>query len=112
MSAPFFRHANNKRDLQTGIIDPAFASREPATMVSPKPNNRLLGQSVLFELPEQIGDLVVRRGDRIVVIGPIASDERRVRIIRWQDGFVGIVPFRSEERRVGKGWRSRWSPYH
>ena len=23
-----------------------------------------------------------------------------------------VVPFRSEERRVGKECRSRWSPYH
>ena len=27
------------------------------------------------------------------------------------DGFFKI-PFRSEERRVGKECRSRWSPYH
>ena len=27
----------------------------------------------------------------------------------WQDFFV---KFRSEERRVGKEYRSRWSPYH
>ena len=26
-------------------------------------------------------------------------------------GFVGFLP-RSEERRVGKECRSRWSPYH
>ena len=25
---------------------------------------------------------------------------------------VGIILFRSEERRVGKECRSRWSPYH
>src|SRR5260370_9960380 len=27
-------------------------------------------------------------------------------------GVVGIEDFRSEERRVGKEGRSRWSPYH
>ena len=27
-------------------------------------------------------------------------------------GFVGLVHPRSEERRVGKECRSRWSPYH
>ena len=26
--------------------------------------------------------------------------------------FEKLVPFRSEERRVGKECRSRWSPYH
>ena len=31
----------------------------------------------------------------------------------FADGFkVGIVSKRSEERRVGKECRSRWSPYH
>ena len=36
-----------------------------------------------------------------------------------KDGFlggtclhVGCIPTRSEERRVGKECRSRWSPYH
>jgi len=28
------------------------------------------------------------------------------------DGFPRTVPQRSEERRVGKECRSRWSPYH
>jgi len=27
-------------------------------------------------------------------------------------GGMGYVPARSEERRVGKECRSRWSPYH
>ena len=26
--------------------------------------------------------------------------------------IVGVLGFRSEERRVGKECRSRWSPYH
>src|SRR5205807_4310379 len=33
----------------------------------------------------------------------------------WRDlmlGYETILPFRSEERRVGKECRSRWSPYH
>ena len=34
---------------------------------------------------------------------------RRVGIIEL---FTGIVLLRSEERRVGKECRSRWSPYH
>ena len=32
---------------------------------------------------------------------------------RYQDSMIRIVfTFRSEERRVGKECRSRWSPYH
>ena len=29
-----------------------------------------------------------------------------------REGLAGIAPERSEERRVGKECRSRWSPYH
>src|SRR3990167_2909956 len=29
-----------------------------------------------------------------------------------QDGICSRIAFRSEERRVGKEGRSRWSPYH
>ena len=30
-----------------------------------------------------------------------------------RDGqFIGVIGHRSEERRVGKECRSRWSPYH
>jgi len=30
----------------------------------------------------------------------------------WLNVIVSDEPFRSEERRVGKECRSRWSPYH
>ena len=30
----------------------------------------------------------------------------------WKKGFVEVNLCRSEERRVGKECRSRWSPYH
>src|SRR6516165_3218523 len=37
-----------------------------------------------------------------------------VRVWRTQDSTIGLAPgqSRSEERRVGKECRSRWSPYH
>ena len=34
-----------------------------------------------------------------------------IKFFRFQLGVAGI-PDRSEERRVGKECRSRWSPYH
>ena len=45
--------------------------------------------------------------------GRIPSDES-IRVIREYFGadFEGVVFDRSEERRVGKECRSRWSPYH
>src|SRR2546429_7612375 len=32
--------------------------------------------------------------------------------LAWRDGLLADVRHRSEERRVGKECRSRWSPYH
>src|SRR3712207_7649796 len=45
------------------------------------------------------------------------SSEPRARTVRRARGFIpsaspSIVYVRSEERRVGKECRSRWSPYH
>ena len=49
----------------------------------------------------------------------IAYDIRQGIIYQWKKYamllivyIVCIVSFRSEERRVGKECRSRWSPYH
>ena len=46
--------------------------------------------------------LAVVIGGMVLLGGPAAS---RVRSFTWKDR-------RSEERRVGKECRSRWSPYH
>jgi len=42
-------------------------------------------------------------------IGPVAAD-----LLRFSDsqGAAQVISVRSEERRVGKECRSRWSPYH
>src|SRR5271165_5801850 len=44
--------------------------------------------------------------------GPSREAPRRGQ--RWPrpPQIVGLLPHRSEERRVGKECRSRWSPYH
>ena len=36
----------------------------------------------------------------------------RIKEIEQRERIVLKFPFRSEERRVGKECRSRWSPYH
>src|SRR5256885_6381683 len=41
-----------------------------------------------------------------------AADRRWLVIERTQDVEAGVDDVRSEERRVGKEGRSRWSPYH
>ena len=58
------------------------------------------------------GDQVAIAGDGQVTMGEntvFKSSAKKVR--RLYEGRV-IAGFRSEERRVGKECRSRWSPYH
>src|SRR5256885_9030207 len=63
--------------------------------------------------------LALRQVDRYIGVGPSPDHERRVRapaqdvgLIQAEAGGVCHGAVRSEERRVGKEGRSRWSPYH
>ena len=42
----------------------------------------------------------------------LAVNRRYKRDGEQEADFISCVTFRSEERRVGKECRSRWSPYH
>ena len=44
-------------------------------------------------------------------IGGFGADTTPELLTRWIEAAV-FSPLRSEERRVGKECRSRWSPYH
>ena len=91
---------------------------------------RVEGQSMAPTLEDQdrliVNKLVYRigeprRGDIVMLYYPLNPEKSFVKRViaeegdqvRIQDGrvYVNDVP-RSEERRVGKECRSRWSPYH
>ena len=60
----------------------------------------------------RVSELYSKKGRRLRYIGlpsPKLND-----IIEWREfiGEIFAVERRSEERRVGKECRSRWSPYH
>ena len=53
-------------------------------------------------------NLQVKQGEILAMLGPNGAGKTSLISI-----ICGIVkPSRSEERRVGKECRSRWSPYH
>ena len=47
----------------------------------------------------------------ILPLGAIAQ-EVKIAFVKTQEVFMAMPEVRSEERRVGKECRSRWSPYH
>src|SRR3712207_8301582 len=69
-----------------------------------------LGAAALQERRE---DVVGRRPEvRPHVRGGRTRELRGVRLDLVLGVAPGVVGVRSEERRGGKEWRSRWSPYH
>src|SRR5436309_2566404 len=47
-----------------------------------------------------------------ICVYPLANSMAQLQRLRWQIGGAGALLLRSEERRVGKECRSRWSPYY
>src|SRR2546430_14324443 len=104
-------------------------------MIRRPPRSTLFPYTTLFRSPGPTGlqplpDILVRLSRAPVVsiasirgratgVGSelaLASDMRfasreKAILSQWEVG-AGLVPGRSEERRVGKECRSRWSPYH
>ena len=58
--------------------------------------------------------VVVQDKIRLVFTTPMPTDDNEIfdHIRKHGDGVKVIALWRSEERRVGKECRSRWSPYH
>src|SRR2546425_5607030 len=62
--------------------------------------------------PEMAKDLGIRNGDMVTVETPRAKIKVRALVTERIKPFMINDKKRSEERRVGKECRSRWSPYH
>src|SRR3712207_7187699 len=92
----FFQEKDDKRDMGlTGVQ--AFALPTPGAQLA----EQALAVAQERALAEERADPLAERGppaaDRFLDVGPRDLAQRR---------------HRSEERRVGKECRSRWSPYH
>ena len=84
--------------LAVGDAEAAMRHRGNATKVVD-----LNGRSVVPGLNDSHIHLKAAAGDVISIIGSSGSGKST---------FLRCINLRSEERRVGKECRSRWSPYH
>ena len=57
-------------------------------------------------------DLLIVGGGSAGFAGAIKAADLGARVAMVEGGTLGGTCVRSEERRVGKECRSRWSPYH
>src|SRR5256885_5370253 len=92
----FFQAEDGIRDYKvTGVQTcalPIYADAGTEVVAGRSSGGDVLGAGLLI-------DVIVRSGDQNVGIVRVHRDD-------------GLVLMRSEERRVGKECRSRWSPYH
>src|SRR2546422_10270585 len=98
------RAAKLLRDLESGALaQVARGGREVAVVAVEQGSVAMLAESTSLTLPVRGGS-----GEdtcREILRAFFGSADGQVR-------FLGTAPGRSEERRVGKECRSRWSPYH
>ena len=67
----------------------------------------------LFKLPELHCDVIVVGAGPAGIPAAVAAAREGAKVILLEEDMMpGGAPVRSEERRVGKECRSRWSPYH
>ena len=99
-------------DLPVGVVLPGRVghSESPLAMAIRRlrrSTTALLGVAIVVVLV-----LVAIFADVLAPTSPIASDQTRTFARPSWDYPLGTDQLRSEERRVGKECRSRWSPYH
>ena len=85
------REANHQRDVQAGVVERSFETRDPKAVVGEEEYYRIVGKSVGLELGEYVADLPVHERDKVVVAGPYLSHKRCVRVVRGQGDPVGLV---------------------
>src|SRR2546422_4196141 len=93
-----------------------FSSRRRHTICSRDWSSDVCSSDLVAREPDDVR--VVGRGDRAVMVNLRADDEQALVVAldhelgqAVETALVLVYP-RSEERRVGKECRSRWSPYH
>src|SRR2546427_9870303 len=92
---------------------PALRARDDR-YVAPLTLTRYQGLATLHDLILDFGDLKGLESDSVYLFlaGWIYPTDASINIALAQTGKPGVIFPRSEERRVGKECRSRWSPYH
>jgi len=91
----------------------AFPPKEELGALEPAPDHRGLTAELGAATVSMFQDLRAQMTFIGAIVQGFAAALRRPRLMRWHEVAVVFEKAgRSEERRVGKECRSRWSPYH
>jgi len=107
------RSGAGKTHLGYQILDRFRDQLEPILYVAgdrPAKHYKLLFKKLGIE-PWQVVSLIDHDADQLGMDKILENVESHQRCFLWLDALIGGMR-RSEERRVGKECRSRWSPYH
>ena len=81
---------HDHRHVQTGVVRPAFAPRHTRAVIAVVQHDRVVGQAVGLEFGKDAPHLHIHLGKLVVVLGPVATHLRRVRMVR-RDAHLGRV---------------------
>ena len=106
-----------KRCCWRRLLRASCTARRSKQSILKEINPKYSLEGLMLNLKLQYFGHLMRRVDSLektLMLGGIGSRRARQRM-RWLDGIADSMDMslsRSEERRVGKECRSRWSPYH
>src|ERR1051326_3843639 len=101
---------HHRRQVVGEAPDEGVVVLDRLVLILPRPRDPVLGP---LELVLQLQEILVRLELRIILRQGEQPPERRLeRLVGFAHLLEAPALHRSEERRVGKECRSRWSPYH
>ena len=71
-----------------------------------------IGAMIVSQRPSEISPTILSQCGTIFALRLTNASDRNHVTSALSDNLDGLTNMRSEERRVGKECRSRWSPYH
>src|SRR5450830_1281743 len=95
------------------LLQPAVAAIRPAWAGKMASGSFSCEQGARVEIKVDGDNMALVWKGSTYKLTPVSTSTGALRYENHGDGLVWIqIPSRSEERRVGKECRSRWSPYH
>ncbi len=75
------REPDDQRHANARVVEPPLVARQAVAVVGEEEDDRLVGQAVLLQLPQDIAHLFIHDRDQVVQVGHVAAHGRRIGIV-------------------------------